>query len=49
MVLGFEDGKSQPAEGVLIPPHIEESEIEGYLEDLLHEWATSDHPRVFRI
>ncbi|MCP4627871.1 MAG: hypothetical protein GY850_30795 [bacterium] len=42
-------GKSRPAPDIFIPDFIAESEIEQYLADLCHEWATDKHPVVRRI
>ncbi len=38
-LLGSE-GKKRVADDIFIPSHIKENELECYLEDLLHEWAT---------
>jgi hypothetical protein len=43
------DGKKRPAADIFIPYFISESEIEQYLADLCHEWATEKHPLVRRI
>ncbi len=44
-----EEGKRRPAMDIVIPPDIQESEIEQYLNDLCHEWATESHPVVKRL
>ena len=44
-----DQGKKRPATDIFIPCLISESEIEQYLEDLCHEWATEKHPYVRRI
>ena len=44
-----DQGKSRPASDIFIPDFIAESEIEQYLSDLCHEWATDKHPVVRRI
>ena len=44
-----DQGKRRPATDILIPDFISESEIEQFLSDLCHEWATEDHPVVKRI
>lgn len=44
-----DEGKSRPASDIIIPDFIAESEIEHYLADLCHEWATEKHPVVLRI
>ena len=43
------EGKKRPAADIFIPDFISESEIEQYLADLCHEWATDKHPLVRRI
>ena len=43
------EGKKRPAADIFIPDFIYESEIEQYLADLCHEWATDEHPLVRRI
>lgn len=40
------EGKHRPAEDILIPPEIREAELERYLTDLCHEWASPEHSRV---
>ena len=44
-----DQGKMRPASDIVIPDFIAESEVEQYLEDLCHEWATDIHPDVLRI
>ena len=44
-----DQGKKRPATDIFIPDFISESEIEQYLADLCHEWATDKHPFVWRI
>jgi hypothetical protein len=44
-----DQGKKRPATDIIIPDFISESEIEQYLADLCHEWATEKHPFVQRI
>lgn len=39
------DGKRRPAD-FFIPSHLDAPGITGYLGDLFHEHATSDHPDV---
>ncbi len=46
--LGVE-GKRRPATEIVVPQDIPESEIEQYLGDLCHEWATKQHPDVKRL
>lgn len=43
------DGKRRPATDIVVPPDIRDSEIEQYLDDLCHEWATAQHPGVKRL
>ena len=43
------EGKRRLAADIAIPAHMPESEIEQYLGDLCHEWATDRHPSVKRI
>ncbi|MEO1244595.1 MAG: hypothetical protein AAFX56_02830 [Pseudomonadota bacterium] len=40
------EGKRRPAEDIVIPPGIAESELRQYLADLCHEWAKHRHPDV---
>ena len=43
------EGKRRLAQDVVIPPSVSESELERYLADLCHEWATERHPAVRRL
>ncbi len=43
------EGKRRPAEDIIITAFIEENELERYLSDLCHEWATENHPKVRRL
>jgi hypothetical protein len=43
------DGKRRRAEDIIIPDTLAEEELERYLADLCHEWATPRHPRVVRV
>ncbi len=43
------EGKKRPATDIVVPAGISESDIEQYLGDLCHEWATDDHPDVKRL
>ena len=43
------DGKRRPAEDIFIPPFVSERELERYLSDLCHEWATENHPNARRL
>jgi hypothetical protein len=43
------DGKRRPADDLIVPPFLSESEVVSYLEDLCHEWASDKHPEVKRL
>ena len=43
------EGKRRPAADIVIPPSLSESEVEQYIADLCHEWATERHPHVKRL
>lgn len=43
------EGKRRPAQDIVIPAHIAESELGQYLADLCHEWATPLHPDVKKL
>ncbi len=43
------DGRRRSAGDIIIPDFVEESELENYLSDLCHEWATDRHPSVHRL
>ena len=43
------DGKRRNADDLMVPPFINEIEIERYLADLCHEWETKAHPEVRRM
>ena len=42
-------GKKRPANDIVVPSDIAEPDIEQYLGDLCHEWATAQHPIVKRL
>lgn len=44
-----QEGKRRAASDITIPSEIAESDLERYLADLCHEWATERHPAVTRI
>lgn len=44
-----EEGKRRPAIDIILPPDLPEVEIERYLGDTCHEWASNLHPRVKRL
>lgn len=43
------EGKRRPATDIVLPPDLPESDIERYLGDLCHEWATHRHPNPRRL
>ena len=43
------DGKRRPADDIMVPAFVTESEIVSFMADLCHEWATEKHPEVHRI
>lgn len=43
------EGKKRPADDIVIPDFVSEAEIEQYLADLCHEWASERYPSVWRI
>ena len=43
------DGKKRAAKDIVIPSELGESELEQWLDDLCHEWATATQPDVRRI
>jgi len=43
------DGKRRPAHDIFVPEFVSESEIETYLADLCHEWATEKNSSVRRL
>jgi hypothetical protein len=44
-----DDGKRRPALDIFVPKFVSESEIENFLEDICHEWATEKHNSVRRL
>jgi hypothetical protein len=44
-----DEGKRRLASDIVIPSDIEEGDLERYLADLCHEWATSRHQSVRRL
>jgi len=44
-----DDGKRRPALDIFVPKIVGESEIENFLEDICHEWATEKHNSVRRL
>ena len=43
------EGKRRIATNIQIPSFVDESDIESYLIDLCHEWASDEHPTVKRL
>ena len=43
------DGKSRPADEIVVPAHITEDQVVTYFADLFHELATDEHPNVKRL
>ena len=43
------DGKKRIAHDIIFPTDLNENKIIGYLEDLLHEWATSKNSQISKI
>lgn len=43
------EGKRRPASNLVVPASVAEAELERYLADLCHEWATEKHPDVRRL
>lgn len=43
------DGTRRPATDVVVPSWVSEGELVEYLDDLFHEHATPDHPRVLAL
>ena len=44
-----EEGKRRLATEIFVPNFVKETEIENYIEDICHEWATEKHPNVRRL
>ncbi len=43
------DGKRRPADDIMVPDFVTESELVDFIADLCHEWASEKHPGVKRI
>jgi len=43
------EGKKRLATDIKLPPDIPEVEIEQWLDDFCHEWASAQHPEVVRL
>ena len=46
---GGPDGKRREARDLVIPAEVAEAELERYLADLCHEWASPQAPHVRRL
>ena len=44
-----DDGKRRPAHDIPVPEFVHESEIDNFLADLCHEWATEKNNDVRRL
>ena len=44
-----EGGKRRLATEIFVPNFVKETELENYIEDICHEWATEKHPNVRRL
>ena len=44
-----DDGKRRLAFDIFVPESVNESEIENFLADIYHEWATVKNPNVRRL
>ena len=44
-----EGGKRRLATEIFVPNFVKETEIENYIEDICHEWATEQHQSVRRL
>jgi len=40
------EGKQSLADDIFLPPTLEKEDLQSYLADLCHEWASPDHPEV---
>ena len=43
------EGKRRSAKDIVIPASVAEADLEKYLADLCHEWATEEHPDVRKL
>ena len=44
-----DEGKKRTAHNIFIPPDLKENEIQNYLGDLLHEWASPSNNQIVEI
>ncbi|GGX53473.1 DUF7661 family protein [Saccharospirillum salsuginis] len=42
-------GTKRKAEDIVIPEHLSEDELEEYIADVFHEWATPERSEVRRV
>jgi len=43
------DNKKRIANDIFIPSDVRENDLVVYLDDLLHEWATSEKHKIYKI
>ncbi len=43
------DGKRRPVNDIIVLSFVDEPEIENYLADICHEWASEKYPEVRRL
>lgn len=43
------DGKRRKLPDILIPAELGQNELVVFLDDLLHEWASAEHPSVIEL
>ena len=43
------DGKRRPADDIMVPDFVSESELVDFIADICHEWASEKYPGVKRI
>ena len=43
------EGKRRPADDIMVPDFVTESELVNFIADLCHEWASEKYPGVKRI
>ena len=44
-----DEGKRRRATDIVVPPNLSEADLQTYLADLCHEWATERHPTVSKL
>ena len=45
-IFSLGEGKKSPVSEIAIPPHLNKEEVLEFLEDLMHEMATPERPRI---